>query len=192
MGVKATELRKGAVIEKDGDLLLITEYMHHTPGNLRAVIHVKLKSLRTGSTKELRLSSGDVLEVAYLDKKPCEYLYREGTGGYVFMEQENFEQVTIPATLISEQMGYVKENTVVAITFHGAVPIGLELPAELPASVVLEVTEAEIAVRGNTATNVKKEAVLETGLKIKVPIHISVGDKVKVRTSDGEFQGRAT
>lgn len=188
MGVKATELRKGAVIEKDGDLLLVTEYMHHTPGNLRAVIHVKLKSLRTGSTKELRLSSGDVLEVAYLDKKPCEYLYREGTGGYVFMEQENFEQVTIPAALISEQMGYVKENTVVAITFHGATPIGLELPA----SVVLEVTEAEIAVRGNTATNVKKEAVLETGLKIKVPIHISVGDKVKVRTSDGEFQGRAS
>ena len=69
MGVKATELRKGAVIEKDGDLLLVTEYMHHTPGNLRAVIHVKLKSLKTGGTKELRLGSGDILDVAYLDKK---------------------------------------------------------------------------------------------------------------------------
>lgn len=188
MGVKATELRKGTVIDQDGDLLLITEYMHHTPGNLRAVIHVKLKSLRTGSTKEMRLGSGDVLEVAYLDKKPCEYLYKEANGGYVFMDQESFDQVTIPAELIGEQMGYVRENTTVAITFHGTTPIGIELPA----SVVLEVTEAEIAVRGNTATNVKKEAVLETGLKIKVPIHISIGDKVKVRTADAEFLGRAS
>lgn len=188
MGVKATELRKGTVIDQDGDLLLITEYMHHTPGNLRAVIHVKLKSLRTGSTKEMRLGSGDVLEVAYLDKKPCEYLYKEANGGYVFMDQESFDQVTIPAELIGEQMGYVRENTNVAITFHGTTPIGIELPA----SVVLEVTEAEIAVRGNTATNVKKEAVLETGLKIKVPIHISIGDKVKVRTADAEFLGRAS
>jgi elongation factor P len=187
MGVKATELRKGAVLQKDGDLLLITEYMHHTPGNLRAVIHVKLKSLKTGGTKELRLGSGDVLEVAYLEKKPCEYLYKEVNGGYVFMEQESFEQVTVPPDLIADQMGYVKENTVVAITFHEHVPIGIELPA----SVTLAVTEAEPAVRGNTATNVKKDAVLETGIKIKVPIHISIGDMVKVRTSDGEFQGRA-
>jgi elongation factor P len=187
MGVKATELRKGSVIDQNGDLLLITEYMHHTPGNLRAVIHVKLKSLKTGSTKEMRLGSGDVLEVAYLDKKPCEYLYKEVNGGYVFMEQETFEQVTIPVELIEDQMGYVKENTVVVITFHGALPIGIELPA----SVVLKITEAEPAVRGNTATNVKKDAVLETGLKIKVPIHISAGDMVKVRTSDGEFQGRS-
>ncbi len=187
MGVKATELRKGAVIEKDGDLMLVTEYMHHTPGNLRAVIHVKLKSLKTGGTKELRLGSGDILEVAYLEKKPCEYLYKEANGGYVFMEQEGFEQVTVQHELIAEQMGYVKENTVVLITFHNNLPIGLELPA----SVVLKVTESELAVRGNTATNVKMEAVLETGLKIKVPIHISVGDMVKVRTSDSEFQGRS-
>jgi elongation factor P len=187
MGVKATELRKGVVIEKDGDLLLITEYMHHTPGNLRAVIHVKLKSLHNGANKEMRLNASESLEVAFLDKKPNEYLYREGTGGFVFMDQSTYEQVTIPAELIGEQMGYVKPNTSVVITFHGSTPIGLELPA----SVVLEVTESEIAVRGNTATNVKKEAVLETGLKIKVPIHISIGDKVKVRTSDGEFQGRS-
>lgn len=187
MGVKATELRKGVVIDQGGDLLLITEYAHHTPGNLRAVIHVKLRSLRTGSTKEMRLSSGDSLEVAYLDKKPSEFLYKEVNGGYVFMDKVSFEQVTIQPELIAEQMGYVKENTEVAITFHGAIPIGIEVPP----SVVLKITEAEPAVRGNTATNVKKDAVLETGLKIKVPIHISVGDMVKVRTSDGEFQGRS-
>ena len=127
MGVKATELRKGVVLQMNGDLLLITEYMHHTPGNLRAVIHVKLRSLKTGSTKDMRLGSGDVLDVAYLEKKPCEYLYKEVNGGYVFMDQESFEQVTIPNELIEEQMGYVKENTVVAITFHDHTPIGIEL-----------------------------------------------------------------
>ena len=171
MGVKATELRKGVVLQMDNDLYLITDYMHHTPGNLRAVIHVKLRSLKTGGTKDMRLGSGDVLEVAYLEKKPCEYLYKEVNGGYVFMDQESFEQVTLPPELIEEQMGYVRENTVVAITFHDHTPIGIELPA----SVVLTVKEAEPAVRGNTATNVKKDAVLETGLKIKVPIHISAG-----------------
>ncbi len=187
MGVRATELRKGVVIQVDGDLLLITEYMHHTPGNLRAVIHVKLKSLKSGSSKEMRLNASESLEVAYLDKKPCEYLYKEVNGGYVFMDQESYEQVTIQPEMIAEQMGFVKENTVVAITFHDNLPIGIEVPP----SVVLKVTEAEPAVRGNTATNVKKEVTLETGLKIKVPIHISVGDMVKVRTADSEFQGRS-
>jgi elongation factor P len=187
MGVKATELRKGTVIDKDGDLLLITEYQHHTPGNLRAIIHVKTKNLRTGTTGQMRLGSSDVLEVAYLDKKTCDYSYREGTGDYVFMDQGTFEQFHVSAELIEEQMAYVRENSPVVITFHGTLPLGIELPS----TVVLEVKQAEPAVRGNTATNVKKEAVLETGLKVKVPIHISVGDQVKIRTEDGEFLGRA-
>jgi elongation factor P len=186
MSVKATELRKGSVIEKDGDLWLVTEYMHHTPGNLRAIIHVKAKSLRTGSTTAMRLGSGDILEVAYLDKKTCEYLYREGNGDYVFMDSVNYEQFHLNAEMVGEKMNYVRANTTCTITFHGTLAIDIELPG----SVVLEVVEAEPAVRGNTATNVKKEAILETGLKVKVPIHISPGDKIKVRTEDGEFQGR--
>ncbi|MCY3003452.1 MAG: elongation factor P [Planctomycetota bacterium] len=186
MGVKATELRKGTVIEQDGDLWLITEYMHHTPGNLRAIIHTKMKSLRTGSTRDMRLGSGDVLEVAYLDKKPCEYLYKESNGSFVFMDSETYEQFTLPDDLVGDKMPYVKENTSCVVTFHGTSAIGVELPA----AVVLLVIEADPAVRGNTATNVKKDAVVETGLKIRVPIFISKGEKVKIRTEDGEFLGR--
>lgn len=186
MGVKATELRKGTVIEQDNDLWLITEYMHHTPGNLRAIIHVKMKSLRTGGMRDMRLGSGDVLEVAFLDKRNCEYLYKENSGGYVFMDNESYEQFTLPEELIGEKMPYVKENTTCVVTFHGSTPIGVELPA----AVVLTVIEADPAVRGNTATNVKKDAVVETGLKIRVPIFISKGEKVKIRTEDGEFLGR--
>ncbi len=186
MGMRATELRKGMVLQQDGQLLLITEYSHHTPGNLRAIIHIKTKNLSNGSAGQRRLGSSDVLEVAYLDKKKCEYLYKEANGDFVFMDQTTFDQFHVAGELIGDRMAYVKENSSCEITFHGTDPIGVELPS----SVVLTVTETEQAVRGNTATSVKKEAVLETGLRIKVPIHISVGDAVKVRTEDGEFIGR--
>ena len=186
MGVKATELRKGTVIQQDGQLLLITEYMHHTPGNLRAIIHIKTKNLATGQTGQQRLGSSDVLEVAYLDKRTCEYLYKDG-GHYVFMDTESYEQFHLPEDLVAEHILYVKPNTPCEVTFHGTSPIGIELPG----SVVLAVTEAEPAVKGNTATNVKKDAVVETGLKVKVPIHIGVGDQIKIRTTDGEFMGRS-
>jgi len=188
MAVRATELRKGTVIIGDhGKLLLITEFHHHTPGNLRAVIHLKVKDLRTGILSPMRLSSADAFEVAYLDRKKGEYLYKEANGDYVFMDQESFEQFPLSAELVGEKMGFVRENTVVDVTFHEGQAIGVDLPS----SVTLKVVEAEHAVKGNTATNVKKDAVLETGLKIKVPIHIQPGEMVKVSTEDGEFQGRA-
>jgi elongation factor P len=187
MSVKATDLRKGTVIQDNGKLLLITEYNHHTPGNLRAVIHLKVKDLRTGVVTPMRLGSSDAFEIAYLDKKKAEYLYKESNGDYVFMDQENFEQFPLSEALIGDRMGFVKENTVVDVTFHESTPIGVELPV----SVTLTVTESEVAVKGNTATNVKKEAIVETGMKVKVPIHISVGDKIKISTVDGEFQGRS-
>ncbi|MBK7643961.1 MAG: elongation factor P [Planctomycetes bacterium] len=187
MAVRSTELRKGTVIiGQRGELLLITEYMHHTPGNLRAVIHMKVRNIQTGQSMPMRLSSSDSFEVAYLDKKKCEYLYKDSSG-YVFMDQASFEQFPLQEDLVGDKMGFVRENTVVDVTFHDALAIGVELPT----TVVLKVVEAEIAARGDTATNVKKDAVLETGLKIRVPSHIKAGEDVKISTADGEFQGRA-
>lgn len=186
MTSRATELRKGSVIEKDGDLLLITDYEHKTPGNLRAIIQMKTKSLKTGSTGAIRASSNDNFEVAFLDRRKAEYLYKDGVDNFIFMDGETFEQFPLPADLANDAMGYVKENDTVEITFHDGRPIGVELPP----SVILEVVEAEQAVKGNTATNVKKEAVLETGLTVKVPLHVNAGDKIKIKTADGEFQGR--
>jgi elongation factor P len=187
MAVKATEVRKGQVIQKDGDLLLITEYQHKTPGNLRAIIQIKVKSILSGATQQLRLGSNDMLEVAFLDRKKSEYLYREGTGPYIFMDSETYEQFPLEPELVGEKMGYVKENTVVEVTFHSGTPIGVVLSP----TVVLEVVEAEAAVKGNTATNVKKSARVETGIEVKVPLHINAGDRIKVSTEDGEFMGRA-
>lgn len=186
MGVRATELRKGTVIDKDGDLLLITEYIHKTPGNLRSIIQIKTKSLMNGQSGAMRLGSGDTVEVAFLDRKKAEYLYRESNNDYVFMDSETFDQFALPQDLVADKMGYVKENETIEVTFHETTPIGVEIPT----SVVLEVTEAEVAVKGNTATNVKKDAVVETGLGVKVPLHVGIGDKIKINTDTGEFQGR--
>ncbi len=186
MGVRATELRKGHVIEKEGALLVITEYHHSTPGNLRAIIQMKTRNLETGQAGSIRAGSGDIFEQAYLDRRKCEYLYREGNGDSIFMDNETYEQFPLPAALATDSMGYVCENTTVEVTFHDGRAIGIELPP----SVVLTVAEAEAAVKGNSATNVKKDAVMETGLKVKVPMHVNVGDKIKIKTETGEFQGR--
>jgi elongation factor P len=175
------------VLDQDGQLLLITDYHHHTPGNLRAIIHIKTKNLISGQTNAIRLGSGDVLDTAFLDKKKAEYLYREGDGQYVFMDSETYDQFNLSDDMVGEKMGFVKENTPCEVTFHGSTPIDVELPAQ----VILEVTDAEPTAKGNTATNVKKDAVVETGMTVKVPGHITVGDKIKIRTADCEFQGRA-
>ncbi len=186
MGVVATKLRKGQVFEKDGDLLLITDYSHSTPGNWRAIIQIKYRSLKTGQTGAMRPSAGDVFELAFLDRRKCEYLYQESDGAYVFMDSETYDQFPLGENLVGDKMGFVLPNTSVHVTFHETTPIGVELPPQ----VVLEVVEAEPAVRGDTASAIRKEVVCETGLKVKVPGHVTVGDKIKVRTEDCEFQGR--
>jgi len=187
MSVKSTDLRKGMVLEQDGRLLQITDYLHHTPGNLRSIIHIKTRDLQSGATGAQRLSSSDTREVAYLERKKAEYLYRESNGNFVFMDTDTYEQFQLSPEFVGDKMGFVKENEVCEVTFHGTTPVDVELPS----TVVLEITEAEPATKGNTATNVKKDAVVETGMTVKVPAHISVGDKVKIRTADSEFLGRA-
>jgi elongation factor P len=184
---RATDLRKGTVIEKDGDILLITDYKHTTPGNLRAIYQLKLKSLTTGHSSSLRASASDNFDIAFLDRRKCQYLYKEGTDSFIFMDEETFEQFPLPGSLADESMGFVKENTTVELTFHNANPIGVALPPQ----VTLEVTWAELAVKGNTATNVKKNATVETGMQVKVPIHVKAGDQIKLNTDTGDFMGRA-
>ncbi len=187
MNVKATELRKGQVLLKDGQLLLITDYSHSTPGNWRAIIQVKTKNLQTGGTGAFRPAAGDPFEVAYLDKKKAQYLYQEATGDYVFMDSETFDQFNLQKDMAGEKMCFVRESEEIEITWHETTPVSIALPTQ----VVLEVTEAEQAVKGNSATNIKKDAVLETGFKIRVPLHVHVGDKVKVNTDTGDFVSRA-
>ncbi|MBL6721133.1 MAG: elongation factor P [Planctomycetes bacterium] len=187
MQVKATELRKGMVLQKDGDLLVITDYSHSTPGNWRAIIQVKTRSLTTGQNGSFRPAAGDTFETAFLERKKAQYLYTEANGDYVFMDQETYEQFHIVKDQGEGQMCYVRESEEVEVTFHETTPISIALPT----TVVMEVVWAEMAVKGNTATNVKKEAKVETGLMVKVPLHIKEGERIVVNTETGDFVKRA-
>lgn len=185
MPTVATDIRRGSVLILDGDLFVCTEFQHKTPGNLRGNVQTRLKSLRDGRTINRKFSSTERVEFAFLDKRACEYLYKDNAG-YCFMDAETFEQFTIDEELIKDQMCYVVENAPVAVTFHEGTPVSIELPA----SVELKVTHTEPGAKGDTVSNVFKPATLETGLEIKVPNHISIGDVVKVSTDSGDFLGR--
>lgn len=188
MGIKVVDVRKGMVVIYNGELHLVLEFEHHTPGNLRAVNQLKMRNLKTGSSVQQRMSSGEILEQAFLDQRKCQYLYRDqGTGHYVFMDLETFDQHELIEALIADKIHFVKENQEVVVTFHDGLALGLELPS----SVVLTIKEAEGAARGNTVNNTFKNAVTETGLTLKVPSFIEAGELVKVSTETGEFQGRA-
>jgi len=183
--IKATDIRKGQIIKYDNKLVRITEFTHITPGNLRGIVHIKYKDLQTGVGSQARLSPDEKIEEAYLDRRPMEYLY-EDQNGYVFMDNETFEQPTIPKELLDGLMVYIRPNETVEIVFHDGNPVTIELPA----SVVLELAECEPAARGNTVSNVTKNAKTVTGLDIRVPNHINNGDKVKIDTRTGEFLER--
>jgi elongation factor P len=186
VSVKATDVKRGMVIKMDNDLWVIVDYEHITPGNWRAIHQIKLKNLKTGNQKMLRLGSSDTVDEVYLDKKECQYVYKDNTG-FIFMDNESFDQFPIAADVIGDAMNYVTENSNVIVTSYEGVPISIELPA----AVVLKVIEAEPAARGNTATSVTKNVKVETGYELKAPPHIEVGDMIKISTETGEFLSRS-
>ncbi len=184
--VQATQINKGAVVSLDGVYHKVVERDHKTPGNKRGIIHLKLKNLEGGGHVSKRFASGDFLETAYISKRSCQYLYPESPG-FVFMDNESYEQFTLSAELVGDQMKYVPLNADVSVGYIDERPMELDLPA----SVTLTVVESEPAIRGNTATNVTKLAVMDTGLEVKVPQHINVGELISVDTRNGDFMGRA-
>jgi len=184
--VKSTDLRPGMAIKIDGNMFVITQFTHVTPGNLRAFVSIKIKNVVNGTIIEKRLRSGEEVEQVDLDRRPMEYLYSESSG-HVFMDQENYEQISLPNDLIGDFMGFVKPNTEITVLFCD----GRAVSVELPLVVELKVTDTPPGIKGATATNQLKEATLETGLKTRVPPFISIGETVRISTTDGAYQSRA-
>lgn len=184
--MKSTDLRPGMAIKIDGALYVITQFTHVTPGNLRAFVSVKIKNVITGALIEKRLRSGEEIETVDLDRRPMEYLYTEAAG-HVFMDQESFEQINLPDSLVGEYMGFVKPNTVITVLICENKPVSIELPNV----VELAVTDTPPGIKGATATNQLKEATLETGLKTRVPPFIGIGEMVRINTTDGSYNSRA-
>ncbi len=186
MPIEYSQVRKGMVIVGDGGQLYhVVDRDLNTPGNWRAQLKLKLKNLKTGSITEEKVRPQDKVETAYLEKREMEYIYPEADA-YVFMDTEHFDQISLQADMVGELMQYMKPNTRAQVTFHE----GKALSVELPATVELEVTHTDPALKGATAAAQYKPATLETGLQINVPPFIGIGEKVKVDTRTGEYLER--
>ncbi len=184
--IKANQIRKGQILILEGNLFLVTDFEHIAPGNWRAINQIKCKNLSSGQTKQMRMSSDETVETAFLDRRPCTYSFEDGES-LVFMDSENFEQYYLQREFVGEAMKFVRDNQEIQITFHE----GTAISVELPTSVILEVAEAEMSARGDTVSNDKKKAVTTTGLEVKVPPFVNAGEFIKVNTETGDFLGRA-
>jgi len=184
--MKSNDLRPGMALNTDGQLFIVRKTDHVKPGKGPAYVQVKLKSVATGSVSEKRLRAGEEVNQVTLDRRDMEYLYADATG-HVFMDQESFDQITIPGDLIEDQMVYIKPNTVISVQMFEGKPVSVDLPA----AVDLLVTDTAPQVKGATATNQLKEAELETGLKTRVPPFIENGEMIRVNTEDGSYISRA-
>ncbi len=185
MKISAFEVRVGNLIEYQNKLWKIHKKNHVKPGKGGAFVQLEMKSIGDGTKLNERFRSEDKVEKAHVEQRQMQYLYADGDS-YVFMDNESYEQLTIPGDELEEQMPYLLPNTDVVINFHNENPIGIDLPA----NVVLEVMETEVMLKGQTAASGGKPAVLETGLKISVPQFVNIGDKIKVNTDTGEYVER--
>ncbi len=186
MKISAFEVRIGNLMEYQGKLWRILKKNHVKPGKGGAFVQLEMKCISDGTKLNERFRSEDKMEKAYVEPRQMQYLYLDGED-YVFMDNENFEQITLSAEELETQIPYLLPSADVQINFHNDIPIGIELAG----SVVLEVIDTEGVVKGQTASGSGKPAILETGHKVTVPTFVTVGEKVKVNTDTGEYMERA-
>ncbi len=184
--IKAVDLRKGKVISHEGELYSVHAAQHVAKGNKRSYIQTKLRGIKSGAMLDVRFSVDDRLETPYVETKPFEYLYRDGTD-FVLMDQATYDQIHVSSDVAGEAHQYLKGNEVIMCQFIDGQIVGFELPTV----VELQVTDTPPAIKGATATNQSKDAQLETGLRIKVPPFVENGETVRVDTRTGEYLERA-
>jgi elongation factor P len=180
--IDVNELRKGVTFELDNELFKVLDYEHHKPGRGKATIRVKARNLRTGTILDKSFISGYRVIEADLEYHNVQFLYTDGSH-YHFMDLDTYEQPAISAEIIGEAANYLKENLEVKLTFYQTEPLDIDLPV----AVDLTVVEAEVAVRGDTATGVNKKVTTETGLQVQVPNFIEVDDIIRVDTRTGTY-----
>ncbi len=180
-----TDLKNGTVCQIDGQPYRVIEYGQKVMGRGGSIVNVKLKNLITGAVIPKTFKGQDKIEPAEVSNQTVQYLYNDGTT-YFFMNPESFEQFELPADLIDEASGFLKEGENLTLQFFGERVINVELPK----NIYLEVTYAEDVVKGDTTSSVLKDATLETGVTVKVPAFIKVGDIISVDTSTGEYRER--
>lgn len=184
--INVNDIKNGMTVIYDGKLCVIQSFLHVKPGKGAAVMKVKMRNLRTGTITEETINSDKKIEKAHVDKKKMLYLYNSGTG-YVFMDNETYDQIEIDETKLEDEKKFLKENMEVQIDFYQGDIIGITLPEK----VEYEVVDTTEAVKGNTTNNAQKDATLENGYVVKVPLFITKGEKIIVSTLDGKYSSRA-
>ena len=177
---KASEVKSGNVLRYNGELVAVEEFIHRTPGNLRAFYQARMRNIRTGKIVEYRFRTDEEVEIARVETNDYQYLYDDGEF-FVVMDNNTYEQFNIPKTLFGESARFLKDGMNVVVESDEPIM------ANTPNTVELEITYTEPAVKGDTSTNALKMATVETGVEIRVPLFINEGDKVKVDTRTGDY-----
>jgi elongation factor P len=183
----ATELRRGQAIKWNNDVCVVLEMQHRTPGNKRGFTQVILRSLRTGKSFDQRFASDQSVELVPVMRKKYEFSYKDNSG-YNFIDPQTYDNLTLTEEFVAKVKDFLTENQVCDVIFTDDKPADIELPS----TVVLKVVESAEGVRGDSANNVMKPAVLETGLSVQVPLFIKEGEQVRISTADGKYLGRAS
>lgn len=182
----ANDLRKGMAIRYNGNPAIVLEVQHRTPGNLRAFVQAIIRYIGTGKSADVRFSSTEKVETVEVQRRPLEFSYSDNQG-FHFMDPETYETITFDSQFVGDAKDFLTENLKVEVLYVE----GRAAQIELPASVTLKIVESPEGVRGDSANNVMKPAVLETGRSIQVPLFIKEGELVKVDTRTGNYLGRA-
>jgi elongation factor P len=184
--VKASELKRGIVIKDSGELFVIIDIEHRTPGNLRAIYQTTMKNITTGKLINKRFSPADTVEKADLDSRKAQYQYSDHSG-FHFMDMENYDSLSLSNEMVGKSKDYLKENLAVEILYHDHQPVAIEIPV----SITLKIIESAPGTRGDTSGRAMKPATMETGLVVQVPLFIEEGETVMVDSRTGEYLGRA-
>jgi len=181
----SNDLKNGLVLNIDGQLWTVIEFQHVKPGKGPAFVRTKLKNVLSGKVVDKTFNAGVKVETANVDKRDMTYLYSDGDG-FVFMDKDNYDQVTLTPEVVGDATNYLLENQDAMVAMYEGNPIYVELPA----SVFLEVTYTEPGLQGDRSSGGTKPATVETGLQIQVPLFLEIGTKVKIDTRTGDYLGR--
>lgn len=186
MAVVATNLKKGQCIKYEGDLGIIQGLEHRTPGKGNALIMATVRSVNSGKQKAIRFASSDKVDVVSTDRQKLEFSYSDPSG-FNFMDLTTYETITLNDDLVSDSKDFLKEGLEIEVLFIE----GNAVAVSVPPVVELEITESSEGIKGDTANNPTKPAVLETGLSVQVPLFVNQGDVIKINTDDKTYAGRA-
>lgn len=185
MALSITDLKKGTIFQWQDEPFRVVEYRQKVMGRGGSIVNVRIKSLLDGKVLEKTFKGSEQLDSADVTAQTVQYLYNDGSVFY-FMNEKSFEQFEVPADMVGDNTGYIKEGDQVSLQFFNGRPISVELPKNVP----LKVTYAEDAVKGDTSTSITKDATLETGITVKVPAFIKTGDVISVDTASGAYRER--